>query len=337
MAEGDELSRLITTIAAATTRYPFKVWGFGESIAMHGLLGAGDAGREFAARLLCGWACQARPLAQNPLTHVAPGVPALVLYRVARDEALLKRCIELAGVLEAMPRGQHGARIHRPDLPGWEHEVWVDCMHLDGPFLVALGRELGEQRWFDLGVDLLLSHARVLQDGRSGLFSHGFDDAAGLANGVFWGRGQCWALVGLVDTLRELSGAGHSDELELRDRLSSLVAGLDATEADGRWHTVVNHSKTYLEASVGAFVAHGVFEAIDCGLVDATHRGMAERAWQATIARVNEDGELVGVSDATPVGADAAHYAARARGVFPWGQGPALLAAQNRRTHLLIP
>jgi len=178
---------------------------------------------------------------------------------------------------------------------------------------------------------------RVLQDGRSGLFSHGFDDAAGLANGVFWGRGQCWALVGLVDTLRELSGAGHSDELELRDRLSSLVAGLDATEADGRWHTVVNHSKTYLEASVGAFVAHGVFEAIDCGLVDATHRGMAERAWQATIARVNEDGELVGVSDATPVGADAAHYAARARGVFPWGQGPALLAAQNRRTHLLIP
>jgi hypothetical protein len=45
------------------------------------------------------------------------------------------------------------------------------------------------------------------------------------------------------------------------------------------------------------------------------------------LEQLSPDGELLGVSDATPVGADAAHYNARPLGTQAWGQGPALLAA----------
>jgi len=309
-------------------RYRYRVWGFGEGIAMHGLLHAGAEPRAFAAELLRGWTQAGLPLSRDLAAHLAPGVPLLTWYGLSGDGRALDRAREIAEMLSATKLGRHGARLHRPDLAGWENEVWVDCMHLDGPFLVALGRVLHDAHWIDLGVELLLSHARVLQDERTGLFWHGFDDATGVPNGVLWGRGQGWALLGLVDTLRELDPA-HPGKDEVHQRLAKLVSGLAATEASlvGRWHTVVDRPETYLEPSVSAFVALGVGEATRQRLMDRSAAPLAGRAWQATLAGIDRHGELVGVSDATPVGADASHYESRATGVFPWGQGPALLAA----------
>lgn len=319
---------LVECIARTAMRYSYRAWGFGESIAMEGLLRAGEVPAAVAFRLLRGWAHDSPPLAGDPLAHVAPGVPLLALYSRSREQRLLERACELAEVLDHATAGRHGARLHRPDLPGWESEVWVDCMHLDGPFLVALGRELRDTRWADLGVDLLLSHARVLQDERSGLFSHGFDDVSGLRNGVHWARGQGWALLGLVDTLAEARSHRRADEIH--QRLHALVSGLAATEATaGSWHTVVDHPETYIEASASAFVALGVGRAARHALVDPAFRGLARRAWLATRTRLSDVGELAGVSDATPVGTSVEHYARRATGIFPWGQGPAMLAAQE--------
>jgi len=317
---------LIAAVARLTMRYPFKVWGFGESIAMEALLRAEGEPHAFAAALLDRWACDAGPLADDALAHVAPGVPLLMRFAEARHPQLLIRARELADVLAALQTGSHGARIHRPDLSGWEHEVWVDCMHLDGPFLAHLAQETGEPAYTDRAAALLLSHARVLQDEWSGLFSHGFDDATGRPNGVYWGRGEGWALLGLVDTARALPDT-HPAQWEIRQRLGALVAGMARNEQmPGVWHAVVDHPDTYHEPSVGAFVALGVGRAVRHHLLDASYAALAARALSATIAAIDPDGALRGVSDATPVGTDTAHYGARGRGVFPWGQGPALLA-----------
>jgi unsaturated rhamnogalacturonyl hydrolase len=318
----------LDAVVATTERYPYRVWGFGESIAMHGLLEAGSAR---AARLVGDWAHAARPLAEDPLAHVAPGVPLLALHERARDARVLDRARELATTLAGTARGRHGARLHRPDLADWRHEVWVDCMHLDGPFLVRLARLDGAAHRLDLGMELLLGHARVLQDERTGLFWHGFDDAAGRANGVFWGRGQGWALLGLVDTLAALP-AGHHAAAEARQRLTALAEGLRRCEAaPGRWHTVVDRSDTYLEASVGAFVALGIGDAVRHGQLGEPWRPLARRALRATLDALDASGALTGVSDATSVGFDAEHYGRRPLGVFPWGQGPALLALLRQR------
>jgi rhamnogalacturonyl hydrolase YesR len=330
-------------MARKTAEYPFKRWGFGESIDMEGMLAAGGEAERFAARLVTGWAvdraplrndplAHIAPLRNDPLAHIAPGVPLLVLAeRDGADRpALLARAWELAGLLAGCAAGRHGAQIHRPDLAGWEHEVWVDCMHLDGPFLVRLARITDDDRHADLAVEILLGHARVLHDERSGLFSHGFDDAAGQPNGIHWGRGQGWALLGLVDTAAGLQER-HPARAEIVQRLRALVEGLALTEAGpGAWRTVVDVPETYIEASVGAFVALGVGRAIRHGLVPRDWEPLVDRAWEATAALIAADGSLPGVSDATPVGPDAAHYGARPVGVFPWGQGPALLAAVER-------
>ena len=332
----DVLSRalpdLIAIMARATARYPFKRWGFGESIAIEALIKAGGEPGRVAAGLVVDWARDHELLARDPLAHVAPGVPLLVLAErdSNQSESLLRCAQELAAVLAGSVIGRHGAQIHRPDLDGWEHEVWVDCMHLDGPFLSHLARLTGDVGYADLAGDTLLGHARVLQDERSGLFSHGFDDATGRANGVHWGRGQGWALLGLVDTAANLPDR-HPAQAEIRRRLVALMEGLAANEVEpGAWHTVVNEPATYVESSVGAFVALGAARAIRSGLLPTTWFALADRSWGATVRQVSADGLLRGVSDATPVGPDALHYATRDRGGFPWGQGPALLAAIER-------
>jgi rhamnogalacturonyl hydrolase YesR len=323
---------LISRLAAATARYPFKQWGFGESIAMEALLTAGGEPGDLAASWISGWVSGHAPLRTDPLAHVAPGVPLLILAERATGhrDAVIACAKELAAILETSLVGRHGAQIHRPDLAGWEHEVWVDCMHLDGPFLAHLARVTGERRYADLAAAILLSHARVLQDERTGLFSHGFNDATGRPNRILWGRGQGWALLGLVDTAAQLPD-GHATLAEIRQRLDALVHGLAASEAEpGAWHTVVDAPETYMEVSVGAFVALGIGRAVRHGLLPGPWTDLADRAWQATARRIAPDGSLPGVSDATPVGTDAVHYGARPLGVFPWGQGPALLAAVER-------
>jgi len=313
---------VIDRLSAATMRCPLKVWGFGESIAMHALLVAGGDARTYAVHLLRRWAKSTAPLSDDPLAHVAPGVPLLELYVQTGEDRLLDRALELASVLEATVTGTHGARLHRPDLRGWEHEVWVDCMHLDGPFLAQLALVTGDERWADLAASLLLAHARVLQDDRSGLFSHGFDDASGKPNGIFWGRGQGWALLGFGDTLQALPG-NHLTRLEIAQRGRALADGLRSTETEpGCWHTVVDAPWTYIEPSVSAFVALGI--TLVSGDLD-----LGQRAHEATQRGINGAGELAGVSDATPVGSSVEHYAQRGRGVFPWGQGAALLALQR--------
>jgi len=343
---------LVATMARATMAYPFKRWGFGESIAMEALLAAGGEPGDWAAATIAEWAADHAPFAGDPLAHVAPGVPLLTLHeRAGRSpgnptnapfgdtsseitaETLLACAVELAGVFAQSAVGTHGAQIHRPDLVGWQHEVWVDCMHLDGPFLAHLALVTGEARYAELAGEILLGHARILQDERSGLFSHGFNDATGKPNGVHWGRGEGWALLGLIDTARQLPD-GDPARVEAIQRLEALVAGLARHEAEpGAWRTVVNAPETVVEASVGAFVALGVGRAARHGLVDPAYTALAERAWATTLAGISPDGLVLDVSDATPVGNDAAHYDARPRGTFPWGQGPTLLAAIDRLPH----
>ena len=190
------------------------------------------------------------------------------------DEAILRPRLELAEVLRSSQVGTHGAQIHRPDLAGWEHEVWVDCMHLDAPFL----RPVGASHWrhipgSDLAVEILLGHARVLQDEGSGLFSHGFNDLVGKPNRIRWGRGQGWALLGWstrptcclpsrLPGMRSCSDCGRR------------LTGLARTEVEsGEWSTVVDVPTTSIEPSVAAFVALGVGGRFDAGLIEPTYRG----------------------------------------------------------------
>lgn len=318
---------LLRSIAATTMRWNFRVWGFGEAIALRGLLAAGDRLGDaepigFVHGLMRAWL--GRGVGATNEDHVGPGRALLDMHRRTGDPRLLDAARALAALNARFPAGACGARCHRPDTPGWRHQIWVDCMDMDGPFLAALAAATGEGAYADQGAAELLGYARTLQT-ESGLFRHGHERDAG-RNGALWARGNGWALTGLVDGLALLPSDHHSWP-ELRDRLERLAAALAASQReDGLWHVVLDAPETYAESTLAAMAAYALREAFGHGLLDPDRFGETERRARAAMhGKIGPDGALRLVSDATPVG-ELSTYATRPFGTFPWGQGPLLLA-----------
>lgn len=314
--------------AARATAYPYKVWGFGEDIALRALLELADALADPSlVDFVADVARRGRregPLA--PADHVAPGVVLLELHERLGEAAFLDDALALGRLLASFPVAD-GVAVHRRDLEGWQDTVWVDCMALDGPFLAHLARATGNGAWADHAASALLGYARVLQDADTGLFVHGYDVGTHRASAVRWGRGNGWALHGLVDALEALP-TDHAAVPEARERLARLLAALrDRQDPSGRWTTVLDDPTSPLETSTAAFFASGALKARRLALlappIAASLDGMIDRAVDAVAADAGADGGLV-VSNATPVGTRST-YVDRPFGVFPWGQGPLLL------------
>lgn len=317
-------------------RWPFRMWGFGEGIALRGLLAAHRVTDnadyyDFAHDLLRAYL--ARGVGKANEEHIAPGTELLLLYEKCGDMDLIEAAKKLAALNASFPKNQFGARMHRPDMPGWRKQIWVDCMDVDAPFLVRLGLLTGSESYIEQGLDEILGYARALQvegtEDTRGLFWHGYEVECG-TNGQLWARGNGWALMGLIETLKWLPESS-SARSELVERLQSLCQTLKRYQhADGLWHTVVTRPETYLESTLAAMAAFALREAFDASLLSENEFAEMEARARAAVFRcINEAGALRLVSDATPIG-ELKMYASRPFGFFPWGQGPLMLMlAQN--------
>jgi unsaturated rhamnogalacturonyl hydrolase len=325
--EPERRDALLRAVATCTMRWPFRLWAFGEAVALRGLLAASRATGDgellgFVRALLRTYI--GRGVGRSAEEHVAPGAELLQLHALDGDEAWLDAARALARLYESSPVGPHGVRYLRPDLPGWRRQIWVDSMDGAPPFLARLARVTGDESHAGEAVSALLGYARLLQDEQSGLFVHGFDEHCG-ANGQHWARGNGWAALGLVETLawlpRETARAG-----ELRHRLTALLDGLATRQhASGLWPTVLDRPETPLETTLAVMSVCAIDRAGEAGLLSSDpHRAMRDRAHAAVLDHVSAAGELGLVSDATPIG-ELRMYATRPFGIFPWGQGPLLL------------
>lgn len=317
----------LKAVADIAMRWNYRVWGFGEAIALRGLLRAGDllgdpAPFGFVHGTLRTWL--GRGVARTNEDHVGAGRELLELHKRTGDAQFLDAARKLATLNAGFPCGPAGARYHRGDTPGWRWQIWVDCMDVDGPFLAALAHATGDDSYFDQAVSEILGYARTLQTD-SGLLFHGFERECG-RNGELWARGNGWALMGLVDTLVLLPRKDPA-WVELHQRTIALVDALaQAQHVSGAWHTVINDPETYLESTLATMAAYALREAFEHDVLDASRYAETERKARAAMhAHISPDGTLQRVSDATPVGARAV-YATRPFGTFPWGQGPLLLA-----------
>ena len=331
--------------------YPFACWHYGDSIGFEGLLAATDllgSGRYegFVHGAVKAWIPRARPYRE--LDNTAPGYAMCLLYERTGDEAVLEACLELADFLTARRtlegvyvsferaplRAPYGDATLRPDEQALLDDpgagVFIDCLHFDAPFLVLLGR-IANDSLREAGVRQALAMIDVLQQ-PDGLFAHFYLERTQQTYGHGWGRGQGWALLGLLDVLEHLP-QGHPEEIRLRAALVQLVDALVRTqEPDRHWPTPISDRKSFHETSTASFAAAGLARGVALGLLDASVSTVAEGAWQASLASICDNGSTLGVSAALWACTAPSHYAAAPVGFqVPWGAGPFLVAA---RAHL---
>ena len=320
----------IKGMAEHTMAYPYKVWGFGEGIALEGLWDASEVAQElnyqqFVLDLFEQWL--KRPLVEAD--HSAPGMLLLLAYEYTLDTRFLDRALALAEHMQALPQDKTGAAFHRPEHPDYHDFLYVDCMEVDAPFLCKLAAVTGDTAYYEAAVKQILGYSALLQDDETRLFYHQYNGATGQVNGAVWGRGNGWALLGLLKTLLLLPH-NHPEYAHIKAIFTRLVDVLTMCQlSSGAWSTVLNQPETYAEASLPAMFGYGIQVGMQNGLLDGNYKSVVQKAWDAMNTHL-EDGLLKDVSIATPPG-DAAHYNRIVTGTgFPWGQGPALLFALNR-------
>ena len=347
---------LLAAVASTLTTLPYETWNFGDSVAFEAMIEAAehldDASLfSFAHGWARAWSSQQRPFRRLDCT--APGLALTLIAEKAGDSALLVRVVELARYLRERPRlaGLFETWVHSPLMLPYGGEpmppseaalladpppgVFLDCMHFDPPFFAALGRVTEDADLIAEAVDQQVRYIDTLQR-EDGLFQHFVLRGQFETFGPGWGRGQGWALLGMLDVLDQVAATPlalvepHAESIEkIRGAAHALVLRQMALQrADGHWWAVVDNPQSGEEFSTAAFMAAGFYRAIRQGIVtEEEAREPAERAVQAIVAGVDGGGRLREVSAAVMACTVASHYAHVPRGfVVPWGQGPAVLA-----------
>jgi unsaturated rhamnogalacturonyl hydrolase len=342
----DERLRLAAEMLA---RYRFEPWKYGDSIGFEGLLAASDLLGDdrwhgWVHGALKTWAGRAHREFRE-MDNTAPGHALCLAYERTRDDALIEAGAELVDFLrsrgtvdgvftsweQAPLRPPHGGNpLNAPEAallhdagPG----IFVDCLHFDPPFFAHLGQLVEDVELVDVAVEQALGYIRLLQD-ESGIFWHFFLERTQERYGYGWGRGQGWALLGLLDLLDYLPDGDDAKQKLQESALSLARALVRLQREDGGWSAVVGEAGSGDESSTAAFAAAGFAQGIAAGLLGDDFAEPARRAWQHTLARVDERGILSDVSAAVWPCTDQSHYWHAPTGfMVPWGQGPLLVAA----------
>lgn len=351
-AFGPHLEARLRAAAERLLAYDFKPWFYGDSVGFEGLVAASwllDDRRyiDFARAFLRSWAMYDEPRGSDDNT--APGMVLCELAADFDDETLAGAAERLARYL-AHRRHVAGAPVTFEDARRSLREpygegtlndadralladpgagIYVDCLHFDPPFFAAMADLSGADEWMSRAVRVASGYVSLLQDRDTGLFHHFWLERRERPYGLGWGRGQGWALLGLLDVL-DRSSAASDGCMPLEDAGNRLLeAMLRTQQPDGSWHAVAGVDSSGPETSTAAFMVIGFRRAMRIGIGDGARLADAtDRAWTATVAALDESGLLTDVSAAVYSSTADEHYHAVPVGFdVPWGQGPLLIAA----------
>lgn len=364
MAQEPTRAQIVEACRKAADRlltHRWKLWFWADSIGMEGLLDASEITGDdryfgYVYGFLKAWIPRMR--CRSRFDHTAAGEALVRCYRKTGDPALLEAARDFADYLAAFRKTASGCPVHYedahielppelpPDHPDYDPAkeaqrrqlaaenagpcVFVDSIHFHGPFLAALHTATGEERYLRQAEETIGPQVELLWDEEEDLFHHFWIERTGRRNGVLWGRGNGWGMLGVLHTLAHLP-----EDRPLAGRFRAIVARQAARlaalqDASGDWRTVLNDPGSYLEASIAAFVVDGFGLAMECGWLPRSYEAVVERAWRAMWNHVREDGLFDGVSFETFPSTRAEHYRTMPRGAMvPWGQGPFLTACHR--------
>jgi unsaturated rhamnogalacturonyl hydrolase len=346
IADGTDptLGRTLARAVGVLLSLPYRAWHFGDSVAFDAMLAAdlsGDGSAGFARGFARAW--EASRQGHRPLDCTAPGLTLCRLQARTGDDHLYRAAVELGTYLRSRrtisgihvtwersplrePYGEQGLdKVGRALLADPGAGVFLDCLHFEPPLFAGLWSITGDERWLEAAVEQATAFIDTLQND-DGLFHHFYLESTGHRYAKGWGRGQGWALLGLLDVIELIP---HTAAARLRTAASSLCRALVATQhADGQFDAVVGDPTSGPETSTAAFMASGFLRAArldlgpDLDLVTA-----ARRALLATLAATDASGILTGVSAEVFASTSLDHYRHVPRGfLVPWGQGALVLA-----------
>lgn len=201
---------------------------------------------------------------------------------------------------------------------------WTDDMFMATSLLARVSAITDDERYAVVVGRLLTSYADQLQR-PDGLFIHALDGPHA------WGRGNGFAILGLMEALTHLPDdwVERQKVLEIYRRHAAALARHQAP--DGMWRQVVDEPGSYRELTVTAMTLVALTRGLSLGWLDNEYVSIIDRGWRALAAHVALDGTLVDVCTGTGAGDPRRYYLDRAAifGADDRGGAMALWAAME--------
>ena len=252
----------------------------------------------------------AKGLPTRNINTTAPMLTMTLLYEETGDAQYVPLIEDWANwVMTGLPRTQEGGFQHITTHDVNPQQLWDDTLYMTVLFLYRAGVALHRPAWVEEAKYQFLLHIKYLHCQETGLWYHGFTFEGRHHFGkAFWARGNSWFTAGAVDFIEWLPEDDCVRRMILttwREQCEAIAALQDAS---GLWHTLLDHSDSYLETSASAAIAYGLLKGVRLGLLDERLREPALRAATAVLGQVGEDGMVGGVSYGTPMGHDLDFY-----------------------------
>ncbi|SEN51594.1 unsaturated rhamnogalacturonyl hydrolase [Amphibacillus marinus] len=310
----------------------WHVWNWPQGVGLYGLYQYWQLTKsETAIHILTEWFDQ-RLMEGSPPKNVNTMAPLLTMAYLYQDQGKQEYLPYLEQwadwVMFDMPRTDEDGLQHMTYGPENKNQLWADTLMMTVLPLAKIGQLLNRSDYIEEAKRQFLLHIKYLADKQTGLWFHGwtFEGHHNFASAL-WGRGNCWATISIpeiIDMLDLRKGDFLFDYL-----VSTLTRQVEALEKlqhqGGLWHTLVDDSSSYLEASASAGFTYGILKAIRKRYLPKRYLPVAERALEAIINEINDQGALEKVSIGTGMGDDLDFYREIDQTTMPYGQSLAIL------------
>jgi unsaturated rhamnogalacturonyl hydrolase len=356
LVSGAYLQTIATKAANLLLPFSWKVWFWGDNVGFEGLLDTSELTglgtySGFVYGIFKGWL--ARESFRSEFDYNAPGVALLRVYQTTGDENLFSAAKRHGDYLSGFRKTDSGAYMRYenaafelpPELPSDHTDafaaeqlrsqvkdggpcIFVDSMHVEGPFFAKMHQITGDEVYRQLALQSITSQVDLLFDPTEELFHHFWIEQTRSPNRVFWGRGNCWGLLGLVETLDHFP-ANDPGIKPLQGVLVRVVERMaQLQESNGGWHTVLDDPSSYVETSISAFMVAVLARSMMRSWIESSrYEPVIESAMSFVLDHVRDDGLLECVSFETFPSMRIEHYRTLSLdGMVPWGQGALLVA-----------
>lgn len=320
-----EVKTVIDRVVKRTFRMDLT-WDWPAGVAFYGVARAYETtGNSEYIDLLKAWVDENLDdgLPRLSVNRVSIGHCLISLYEATEEQKYLDVASEMAEYLtnEAVRFGdgifQHTVGSGDNDFP---EQAWVDTLMMAGYFLLRMAKVLNREDYLEDGLRQYHGHEDLLQDARTDLYYHGWDNIAqNHMSSIFWARGNAWAAYTMAKALKYVRVQHPSYmiiEGSLRDQLSALVR---LQHDSGLWHTILTDPTSYLETSGSAGIAAALLTR------GRLYNKYVNKSIRGILGQIRDDGAVMCVSAGTAVMDDAEGYKnVPYKRIQGWGQGFAL-------------
>jgi unsaturated rhamnogalacturonyl hydrolase len=317
-------------------------FNWGEGVLMAGMMRAGEVTRDVRyVNFVKGWADHWRHESIRPVLerkgycgHWGPAYPVVMLYHATGESIYLSMANEVLTFMQTRAtRTTDGGLGHWRD----NYQLWVDTLFMSCPVYAEMGAAMNRPEYLTEATRQLNISSNHLQDKRTGLFYHMYDEPEDRRTREFWGRGNGWTAMAYISVLRHLE-PDHPQYKRVASDFRRLAKGLISTQdsLNGLYHTVLNRPESYAETSCSAMILYSLIEGQRLGLITIDDPAFFRRTWTGLTSKVDHNGVVFDVSAGTDP-ADHKTYGKISLGTETWGTGAFLLAASSLVEYPLPP